>query len=179
MNTFTAKDGVSIFYKDWGKGPVVTFSHGWPLSGDAWDAQMLFLGPLPASLRSEHPFFCFRERHSAEQVDFYAYHHWAEDPRLTVTDAALREIQARGFCSVRQNYLTVGGFRTGSSQVAQLENARGGLARNVGKGGDTSSALGSGDHYRNVRRHYDRAQRVGLLNAGAAHQSRRPQIGLK
>lgn len=44
MNTFTTKDGTSIFYKDWGTGPVVTFSHGWPLSSDAWDAQMLFLG---------------------------------------------------------------------------------------------------------------------------------------
>ena len=44
MNTFTTKDGTSIFYKNWGKGPVVTFSHGWPLSSDAWDAQMLFLG---------------------------------------------------------------------------------------------------------------------------------------
>ncbi|HTC33352.1 MAG TPA: alpha/beta hydrolase [Bryobacteraceae bacterium] len=44
MNTFTTKDGTSIYYKDWGSGPVVTFSHGWPLSADAWDAQMLFLG---------------------------------------------------------------------------------------------------------------------------------------
>jgi non-heme chloroperoxidase len=44
MNTFNTKDGTSIFYKDWGTGPVVTFSHGWPLSSDAWDAQMLFLG---------------------------------------------------------------------------------------------------------------------------------------
>jgi len=44
MNTFTTKDGTSIFYKDWGTGSVVTFSHGWPLSADAWDAQMLFLG---------------------------------------------------------------------------------------------------------------------------------------
>jgi non-heme chloroperoxidase len=43
MNTFTMKDGTSIYYKDWGTGPVVTFSHGWPLSADAWDAQMLFL----------------------------------------------------------------------------------------------------------------------------------------
>lgn len=44
MNTFTTKDGTEIFYKDWGKGPIVTFSHGWPLSSDAWDSQMLFLG---------------------------------------------------------------------------------------------------------------------------------------
>jgi non-heme chloroperoxidase len=34
---------VDIYYKDWGQGPVVTFSHGWPLSADAWDGQMLFL----------------------------------------------------------------------------------------------------------------------------------------
>ncbi len=44
MNTFTTKDGTEIFFKDWGTGPVLTFSHGWPLSSDAWDAQMLFLG---------------------------------------------------------------------------------------------------------------------------------------
>ncbi len=44
MNTFTTKDATSIYYKDWGSGPVITFSHGWPLSADAWDSQMLFLG---------------------------------------------------------------------------------------------------------------------------------------
>ena len=43
MSTITVKDGTTIFYKDWGSGPVVTFSHGWPLCSDAWDAQMLFL----------------------------------------------------------------------------------------------------------------------------------------
>src|SRR5687768_9656304 len=41
--TVTTKDGTEIYYKDWGEGPVVTFSHGWPLSSDAWDGQMLFL----------------------------------------------------------------------------------------------------------------------------------------
>jgi non-heme chloroperoxidase len=42
-NTITTKDDTKIYYKDWGKGPVVTFSHGWPLSSDAWDGQMFFL----------------------------------------------------------------------------------------------------------------------------------------
>ena len=44
MSTITTKDGTQIFYKDWGTGRHVVFSHGWPLSGDAWDSQMLFLG---------------------------------------------------------------------------------------------------------------------------------------
>jgi non-heme chloroperoxidase len=43
MGTITTKDGTEIYYKDWGEGPVVTFSHGWPLNADAWDGQMLFL----------------------------------------------------------------------------------------------------------------------------------------
>ncbi len=43
MPTITTKDGHEIYYKDWGEGPVVTFSHGWPLNSDAWGAQMLFL----------------------------------------------------------------------------------------------------------------------------------------
>ena len=43
MSTITSKDGTEIYYKEWGEGPVVTFSHGWPLSSDAWDGQMLFL----------------------------------------------------------------------------------------------------------------------------------------
>jgi len=43
MTTIITPDGTEIYYKDWGIGPVVTFSHGWPLSADAWDAQLHFL----------------------------------------------------------------------------------------------------------------------------------------
>ena len=42
MSTITTKDGVDIFYKDWGRGQPVVFHHGWPLSSDDWDTQMLF-----------------------------------------------------------------------------------------------------------------------------------------
>jgi non-heme chloroperoxidase len=42
MPVITTKDGIEIFYKDWGSGPPIVFSHGWPLSADDWDAQMLF-----------------------------------------------------------------------------------------------------------------------------------------
>src|ERR1700752_4285749 len=42
MSTITTKDGVEIFYKDWGEGQPIVFSHGWPLSADDWDTQMLF-----------------------------------------------------------------------------------------------------------------------------------------
>jgi non-heme chloroperoxidase len=42
MSTITTKDGVEIYYKDWGKGQPIVFSHGWPLSADDWDAQMMF-----------------------------------------------------------------------------------------------------------------------------------------
>ncbi len=43
MGTITTRDGTEIYYKDWGTGPVVVLSHGWPLNADSWEAQMLFL----------------------------------------------------------------------------------------------------------------------------------------
>ena len=43
MNTITTKDGTQIYYKDWDEGKPVVFSHGWPLSADAWEDLMFFL----------------------------------------------------------------------------------------------------------------------------------------
>src|SRR3989442_5382476 len=42
MPTITTRDGTEIYYKDWGKGQPIVFSHGWPLSADDWDTQMMF-----------------------------------------------------------------------------------------------------------------------------------------
>ena len=46
MALLTLKDGTTLYYKDWGTGQPIVFSHGWPLNADAWDAQMLFFGQL-------------------------------------------------------------------------------------------------------------------------------------
>src|SRR5262245_18485979 len=82
MSTITTKDGTEISYKDWGTGPIVTFSHGWPLNSDAWDGQMLFL--------AQHGYRCIgvdrrghgRSSQAAAHNDMDGYAERSEESRV-------------------------------------------------------------------------------------------------
>jgi non-heme chloroperoxidase len=76
MPTITTKDGVEIFYKDWGSGQPIVFSHGWPLSADDWDNQMLFF------LRNGYRVIAHDRRghgRSAQVGDGHDMDHYADD----------------------------------------------------------------------------------------------------
>jgi non-heme chloroperoxidase len=88
MPYVTSKDGVEIFYKDWGEGQPIVFSHGWPLSADDWDAQMLFF--LAQGYRVvAHD----RRGHgrSTQVGDGHDMDHYADDLRAVVEHLDLRE----------------------------------------------------------------------------------------
>jgi non-heme chloroperoxidase len=88
MPVITTKDGVEIFYKDWGKGQPIVFSHGWPLSSDDWDAQMMFF--------LNHGFRVVahdRRGHgrSSQTADGHDMDHYADDLAAVVTHLDLEE----------------------------------------------------------------------------------------
>jgi non-heme chloroperoxidase len=103
MSTIKTKDGTEIYYKDWGKGPVVTFSHGWPLSSDAWDGQMLFLAQhgfrAVAHDRRGHG----RSSQASERNDMDGY---ADDLAAVIEALNLKDV-------------TVVGHSTGGGEVAR------------------------------------------------------------
>jgi non-heme chloroperoxidase len=76
MPLFTADDGTEIYYKDWGIGDPIIFSHGWPLNADAWDAQMLFLGQQGYRVIAHD-----RRGHGRSSQTWYPndYDTWADD----------------------------------------------------------------------------------------------------
>jgi non-heme chloroperoxidase len=88
MPTITTNDGVDIYFKDWGSGQPIVFSHGWPLSADDWDAQMLFFGQhgyrVVAHDRRGHG-------RSSQVGDGHDMDHYADDLAAVVEHLDLRD----------------------------------------------------------------------------------------
>ena len=83
MGTITTTDGTEIFYKDWGSGQPIVFSHGWPLSADDWDTQMLFF------LQHGYRVIAHDRRghgRSAQTSDGHDMDHYADDLAALTTD---------------------------------------------------------------------------------------------
>src|SRR5262245_48718126 len=93
MSTIKTKDGTEIYYKDWGEGPVVTFSHGWPLNSDAWNGQMLFLAQhgyrVVAHDRRGHG-------HSSQASEGNNMNGYADDFAAVIEALNLRDVTAVG-----------------------------------------------------------------------------------
>jgi non-heme chloroperoxidase len=89
MGYVTTTDGTEIFYKDWGSGPPVMFHHGWPLSSDDWDAQMMFF-----LLRGYRVVAHDRRGHgrSTQTADGHDMDHYAADAAAVVEHLDLRDV---------------------------------------------------------------------------------------
>src|SRR5205823_662559 len=116
MPFITTKDGVEIFYKDWGKGQPIVFSHGWPLSSDDWDAQMLFF------LNRGYRVIAHDRRghgRSTQVGDGHDMDHYAADAAAVVEHLGLRDV-------IHVGHSTGGGEATryvarhGKGRVARL-----------------------------------------------------------
>src|SRR2546426_78392 len=115
MNKVKTKDGVEIFYKDWGKGQPIVFSHGWPLSADDWDAQMMFFVTRGFRVIAHD-----RRGHgrSTQTSDGHDMDHYADDLAAVTTHLDLKN-------AVHVGHFTRGGegvhylARHGESRVAK------------------------------------------------------------
>lgn len=104
-STITTVDGVQLYYKDWGPkdGPVVTFSHGWPLSSDSWESQMLFLASQGYRVVAHD-----RRGHgrSSQPWEGNDMDHYADDLAAVIEALDLKDV-------------TLVGFSTGGGEVAR------------------------------------------------------------
>jgi len=94
MSTFNTQDGTQIYYKDWGKGKPVLFSHGWPLDADMWDSQLNFLA------ERGYRVIAFDRRgfgRSDQPWEGYNYDTFASDINDLITHLDLRDITLVGF----------------------------------------------------------------------------------
>ncbi len=94
MSTMTTQDGTHIYYKDWGNGPALVFSHGWPLSSDSWEAQMLFL--------ASHGYRCIahdRRGHGRSSQPWYGNEMdtFADDLAQLIDSLDLKDVVLIGF----------------------------------------------------------------------------------
>ena len=159
MSTITATDGAEIFYKDWGSGTPIVFSHGWPLSADDWDTQMLFF--------LEHGYRVIahdRRGHgrSSQIADGHDMDHYADDLAKLTAELDLHD-------AVHIGHSTGGGevahyiARHGESRVAkavlissvpplmvQTEANPGGLPRSVFDGFQAQMLAGRAEFYRSL-----------------------------
>jgi non-heme chloroperoxidase len=101
----TTQDGVQLYYKDWGpkNGPVVTFSHGWPLNSDSWESQMIFLASKGYRVVAHD-----RRGHgrSSQPWDGNDMDHYADDLATVINTLELKDV-------------TLVGFSTGGGEVAR------------------------------------------------------------
>jgi non-heme chloroperoxidase len=103
MGYITAADGAQIFYKDWGTGAPVLFSHGWPLNSDSWEAQMLFL--------AERGYRCVAHDRRGHGRSTQTWHGNEMDTYADDLAALIEELDLR--------QLTLVGFSTGGGEVAR------------------------------------------------------------
>jgi non-heme chloroperoxidase len=99
----TARDGAEIFYKDWGGGPPVVLSHGWPLNSDSWEAQMLFL--------AEHGYRCIAHDRRGHGRSSQTWNGNEMDTYADDLAAVLEALDLRG--------ATLVGFSTGGGEVVR------------------------------------------------------------
>jgi non-heme chloroperoxidase len=159
MGTITTSDGTEIFFKDWGSGPPIVFSHGWPLSADDWDTQLMFF-----LLQGYRVVAHDRRGHgrSTQTDGGHDMDHYADDLAAVVAHLDLRD-------AVHVGHSTGGGevvrylARHGEDRVAkavlissvpplmvQTEANPGGLPKSVFDGFQNSVATGRSEFYRDL-----------------------------